>query len=147
MGLDFGVPLTDGGRRRASVRAAEARSKELLSQYVEAFVKATNEVSTRIDVERLKSVQMDKIALRYAASQNTLRYSRERYQNGALEYLQVLLALQSVQEVERVQLQEQSLLLQNRISLHQALGQPWRIVVDENNHLSLITRSKEDHDH
>jgi multidrug efflux system outer membrane protein len=146
IGLDANLPLTDGGRRRAQIRQAEARSKELLQRYIEQFVAAANEVATLSDVEELKLLQLEKIALRFDASQNTLKYSRERYQNGALEYLQVLLALQTVQEVERIQLEEQARLLQNRITLHQALGQPWRVRLTETNNLRLYLPERKPND-
>ena len=60
-----------------------------------------------------------------ALAQSTLDVSRARYANGQLDYLNVLIAVQSLQALERRLIGEQRALLAIRAELYRALGGRW----------------------
>ncbi|MCB0317826.1 MAG: efflux transporter outer membrane subunit [Bdellovibrionales bacterium] len=120
------LPLIDGGRRRAVVRLNESQVNEQIKLFDNQFIIALADVETAISKEKSQAelVKLLKQQLVYAKA--TLDESQNRYRHGLTEYIQVVLALQSLQSLERRYVNESANLLNARVKLHLAIGGRWQ---------------------
>ncbi len=119
------APLFDGGRRRAEVDRAQARTDELLWGYRQTVYTAIKEVEDALISEARQREHIEGLELVMAASQRALEEAVERYRNGLSDYLPVLTQLLAVQDLERDLIRQRSALLQYRLGLYRALGGAW----------------------
>lgn len=116
------LPIIDGGRRRAVVRQRDARVDELIAQYSSDVLEVLIEVENALVNEKFQIELLGKLEKQLADARVTLRESRSRYLNGLSEYLDVSIALQTVQSLERRIVSEKRALLVARVRLYLALG-------------------------
>jgi NodT family efflux transporter outer membrane factor (OMF) lipoprotein len=116
------LPLIDGGRRRAVVRQKDARVEELMAQYSSDIISVFIEVENALLTEKYQAEFLSKLNKQLEDARATLRESRSRYINGLTEYLDVTIALQTVQSLERRIISEKRALLVARVRLYLALG-------------------------
>ena len=116
------TPLIDGGRRRAEVARRQAVVQELLDGFAQAYLDALLDVENSLIEERRQLELLERLGEEFELAQSTLNESRSRYANGLNDYLSVLVALQSVQNLERRLVSETQRLLVVRSDLYRALG-------------------------
>jgi len=121
------APLLDGGRRAAEVDRTRAVASERLHQYGQAVLDAFQEVEDALVQEHRQAQYLENVTLRVGLAREELRRTRERYLNGATDYLPVLASIQGLQLLERQQLEEQRKLIEYRIDLYRALGGGWKL--------------------
>ncbi|MCB0345152.1 MAG: efflux transporter outer membrane subunit [Bdellovibrionales bacterium] len=119
------VPLVDGGRRRAEVRRQTARAEELWHSFADTYLNALGDVEASIAREYWQGKLLERLSSQFKLSQATLRESKSRYINGLTDYVDVIVAVQASQEVERRVLTETRELLVTRARLYRALGGRW----------------------
>lgn len=119
------LPLIDGGRRRAAVRSQEARVEEALAAYANASLSAIQEVEDALNDERAQVELLEIVERRLSIARQLQLETRNRYLNGLLSYLDVIIATQSLQALERQQLSTRRNLLAARVRLQRALGGSW----------------------
>jgi len=118
-------PIFDGGYRKAEVEKARGVVDQRLAEYKETVFTAFKEVEDALIREtwqqkfiKARNVQLD--AARVSLSEAVSRYSQ-----GLADYLPVLSALLSVQDLELALADEETNLLLYRVALHRALGGSW----------------------
>jgi len=121
------APLFDAGRRKADEERARAAANESLRRLQKVYLTALREVEDALARERRQTEHIKALELRLESSKHALNLSRERYRNGAIDYLPVLINLQTVQGLERALIQARRLLIIHRINLHRALAGGWEI--------------------
>ena len=99
--LGLQLPLTDGGRRRAEAERLRAETRERLESYAETVRQAMREVYDARVLEMHQAETVLRLQEELTAARNTLKQSRDRYENGLVDYLSVLSALSRVQQLER----------------------------------------------
>lgn len=124
VGGDILTPIIDGGRRRAEVDRQKAVVCELLHQFRERFLVAIREVEDAIVQEKYQLELIEKIEKQLKIAHRSLSEARLRYANGLDDYLSVIAALQSLQNLERREVSERKGLLVIRSNLYRALGGP-----------------------
>jgi outer membrane protein TolC len=118
-------PLFDAGRRQAEVERTEAVLSQLVNQYSQTVLEALQDVEDALTQEAHQA--------RYLASlQDQLRLARvvrqktyDRYKRGQFDYLRVLEALRTEQQLEVSELAAQRLLLEHRIDLCRSIAGTW----------------------
>jgi outer membrane protein TolC len=118
----FGLPLFDGGRRRAVVAERKARVDELLASLSSAYLETYTEIQDSISLLTQRALLVEAISRQLEQATLTLKESELRYLNGASEYLQVVTALQAHQLLERRLISEQSALAEAHIRYAAAIG-------------------------
>jgi len=118
-------PVFDGGRRKAEVDRTRAVVRERLDAYGQAVLVAVQEVQDALVQERRQKEFLDEVEGQVTLAGATLREARMRYLNGLSDYLPVLAALQSLQELERGRLTARRNLLSFRVELYRAMGGAW----------------------
>ncbi len=119
------LPALDGGRRAAEANRHRAVVEERFYAWESALLAACAEVEDSLVAERglLETDRILTAQLELAAA--SLERARALYANGLTDYLTVLTALQSLQNLERQAISTQQQLLNNRIRLYLALGGSW----------------------
>ena len=120
--LEAAAPLFDGRRREAEVEKSRAVFREDLARYSEAYLIAIEEVENALWQERYQKDLLKALEEQMRISRSNLKETGNRYRQGLTDYLPVLTALQSLQQLEREILSRQRGLISIRILLYRALG-------------------------
>lgn len=118
------APIFDAGLRAEEVEVRKARLQEALQLYAEAFLHAVQDTETAIVREKALAEQVRLQGEQLKTAQELLTETRNRYVQGASDYLPVLDAVSKVHQLERDHLTARRDLLQARVALHRALGGP-----------------------
>jgi multidrug efflux system outer membrane protein len=117
-------PIFDAGSRKAEVERRRARLQEGMELYAEAFLSAARDTETAISNEKLLAEKVRLQGEQLNAARDLLAETRNRYVQGASDYLPVLDAVSKVHQLERDHLAGRRELLQARVAMHRALGGP-----------------------
>lgn len=116
------APLIYGGRLSAEVDRAEAVKNQLLFEYGQAVLIAFEEVENALFQEKKQRERLEVLERRLELATKTAGQLRIEFLNGLSPYLDVLLALDEQQQLEREMLEGQQELLEIRIGLYRALA-------------------------
>jgi NodT family efflux transporter outer membrane factor (OMF) lipoprotein len=116
------LPLIDGGRRRAETDRAGAALRVAINDYEQTMLDAIREVEDALSAEQRQRERLASLREQLDLAEQVLERIRSRYTRGATDYLDVLDALVSKQELERQVLTARRELLQNRVTLHRTLA-------------------------
>ncbi len=116
------MPLIDGGRRIAEVERSQAVSAEAVNNYANALLNAVQEVENALIQEHQQYQLTLNLNKQVQLSQLATVQIRSRYVYGAMDFLRVLSALLSQQNLERNRLLAQQQLIDYRINLYRALA-------------------------
>ncbi|MDA1272480.1 MAG: TolC family protein [Verrucomicrobia bacterium] len=128
---DFGVwalagnlsqPLLQGGRLRAGVNLAVARTRQALANYRKTALTAFAEVETALAAENYLSNREKTLVSATNQAQAALRLSHERYTAGVEPFLVVLESERRAFEAEGLLIAVRRQRIENRVELHVALG-------------------------
>jgi outer membrane protein, multidrug efflux system len=127
--------LIDGNRRAAEVDRTRAVVDENLLLYKETVLKAIKDVENSLVSETKQQEHIDALLIEIDAARKALVEARERYLKGIDDYLPVLTQTQTVQKLERDLVQQQAVLIVDRVSLYRALGGSWTMALQPNTDL------------
>ncbi|WP_319585007.1 efflux transporter outer membrane subunit [uncultured Pseudodesulfovibrio sp.] len=118
-------PIFDGGYRKAEVDKARAVVDERLAAYKSTVFTAFKEVEDALTEEKWQKEYLVALSAQLEASRVSLREAVSRYAQGLDDYLPVLSALMSVQDLEVTMATERNNLMLYRVALYRALGGTW----------------------
>ena len=118
-------PIFDGGYRKAEVDKARAVVDERLGAYKSTVYTAFKEVEDALVEEKWQKRYLEALSAQQEASRVSLREAVSRYTQGLDDYLPVLSALMSVQDLEVTMATERTNLMLYRVALYRALGGTW----------------------
>ena len=118
-------PLFDGFQRRAEVDRTKAVLQDQVLAYGQTVLTAFQEVEDALVREEKQRERLKELDKQVAIAQETLEQAKSQYVNGLSDYLPVLNALTSLQNVEQAQVAARRSLLSFRIQLYRALGGDW----------------------
>lgn len=122
--------LFEGGRRQAAVARTEAVARERLHQYGQTYLNAIREVRDAWIQERQQKELLRSREEQLRSADLVLSLARKRYTEGAVDYLRVLTALQSLQRLQVEHVDERLELLNRRVALYRSLGGTWTRALD-----------------
>ncbi|MEL6303108.1 MAG: efflux transporter outer membrane subunit [Pseudomonadota bacterium] len=118
-------PIFDAGSLRANARRAAARVQELELIYLNQVNTAFSEVENAISNAEALAERLAAAERNIEASNNALTRSFEAYGLGLVDYTSVLESQQRAFDAQSNLVQIRAALLNNRISLYEALGGPF----------------------
>ena len=121
------APVFDGRRRKSEVERTRAVASERLHSFEKTVLNALKEVENALAQERRQAEFVASLNEQVEIARQTVEFTRERYINGATDYLPVLIALRTLQRLERDQLEAQRRLITFRINLYRALAGGWEL--------------------
>jgi multidrug efflux system outer membrane protein len=120
------VPLFEGGRHRANLKAAEARFEQTVAAYRGTILIAFREVEDSLsDLETL-AAQGAAVSRALASARDTVSLAAERYNRGLSSYLEVVDAQRLALQAERTEVQLRGQRAVSTILLAKALGGGWK---------------------
>jgi len=126
IGPEAAVTLFDGGYRRAVVASVRARFDEAANTYRASVLTAFQQVEDALAENRLLQQEHDQQQAARVAAERALALSQNRYENGAVNYLQVVASQIAALQAQRATLDLESRELQANVNLVRALGGGWQ---------------------
>jgi NodT family efflux transporter outer membrane factor (OMF) lipoprotein len=125
IGPRFSLALFDAGRRHAIDQQAQAAFAEAADHYRSATLAAFQQVEDNLALLRLLSEEAKQENAAVAAAQNTLHLAMDRYQNGAVNYLEVVDSQTAALQAQRTLLILRDRQLRASVGLIRAVGGGW----------------------
>ncbi len=125
VGPSVSLPLFEGGKRRATVRQAEASYAETVARYRETVLTAFAQVEDQLAAQRLLAEGYAQEAAALRAARRQLEIATNRYRSGLVTYLQVAVAQNAVMERDRAVARLRGLRYVAAVALVKALGGGW----------------------
>jgi len=131
-GPTFRWALFQGGRIRSNIQAEEARTEQAMLQYQQTVLLALEDVENAFvgfhqEKDRLKFIQQSVVSAEKSVSQ-----VRTLYENGLVNFLNVLDAERSLAEQHDFLAQSAGQLSRNIVSIYRSLGGGWDIPDEDN---------------
>ncbi len=126
IGPQAALTLFDGDYRRAVAAGARARFDEAANEYRASVLTAFQQVEDALAENRLLQQEHDQQQAARVAAERALSLSLNRYENGAVNYLQVVAAQIAALQAQRATLDLESRELQASVNLVRALGGGWQ---------------------
>ena len=126
IGPQGALTLFDAGYRRAAVASARAQFDESTNNYRSSVLTAFQEVEDALAQDRLLQQEAAQEQAARSAAERALALSLNRYENGAVNYLQVVTAQIAALQAQRTALDLQTRELQASVNLVRALGGGWQ---------------------
>jgi len=124
-GPSISVPVFQGGRNTASLKAAEARYEQNVAAYRGSVLNAFREVEDSLSDLSTLAVQGEAVNRALTSARDTTTLAQERYQRGLTSYLDVVDAQRAALQAERQDVQLRGQRAVSTILLAKALGGGW----------------------
>lgn len=118
-------PLLDGGRREAEVDRTLAVTSEAINGYAGVVLGALHEVETALAQERQQRAYLESLDRQFETAGGVVERVRDSYLSGQSEYLNVLDAQTTRQQLELQRLEARRVLIGYRVALARALAGGW----------------------
>ncbi|MCW5211108.1 TolC family protein, partial [Desulfobulbus sp. N3] len=116
------APLVDWDQKKNEVERQKAKVAEKMAAWSQAYLEAVEEVENSLCQEQEQSKLLVALEEQLRVAESLLEQTRNRYLHGVSDYLPVLSALVSVQNLERSLIRQQRVHLSYRLQLYHALG-------------------------
>ncbi|MFO1512840.1 MAG: efflux transporter outer membrane subunit [Verrucomicrobiota bacterium] len=124
-GPSITVPVFQGGRNQANLKAAEARYEQNVATYRGSVLNAFREVEDSLSDLRTLALQAEAVNRGLVSARDTVSLASERYQKGLTSYLDVVDAEREALKAERQDVQLRGDRAVSTILLAKALGGGW----------------------
>ena len=120
------TPVFAGGRLKAGVDAAKARTEQAAANYAQVILVAMREVEDSLVEQQLLTERLEQLKVRLVEATSAERLARSRYQRGLEKILIVIDTEQRRRLAENEIALTMGELYNARINLYLALGGDWR---------------------
>jgi len=125
-GPSITMPVLDGGRNKANLKASEARSEQSLAAYRASVLTAFREVEDALSNLSTLATQREAVTRSIISAQDTATLAADRYQTGLTNYLDVVDAQRTALDAERQAARLDGQRAVSTILLAKALGGGWQ---------------------
>jgi len=133
VGLSATQTLYDAGKTQASVNAAKAANTQAVASYKQTVLNAFEEVENSLHTQKSLAQASQSLAVAVKSSKNALSLSQARYETGAANHLEYLLAQQTYLGYARQDVQNKGQQLLNSVLIVKAMGGGWTGEVSTSN--------------
>jgi multidrug efflux system outer membrane protein len=124
-------PVFEGGRIIYKVKGAEARKEQALFNYEQTILNALKEVNDALVGYRNSDIELDIQTRQVAVLKDYLRLAELQYDEGLVEYLNVLDAQRQLFDAQLAQAQTQGKHFLNLVGLYKTLGGGWVVEAEK----------------
>jgi len=125
LGPSIHVPIFEGGRNQANLKAAKARYEQSIASYRGTVLNAFREVEDSLSDLSTLTAQGEAVNRALVSARDTATLASQRYQQGLTSYLDVVDAQRAALQAERTEVQLNGQRAVSTILLAKALGGGW----------------------
>ena len=125
VGPSITLPIFEGGRLKGTLHLREAQQQEAAILYQRTVLDAWREVDDALVVYDAEQRRRDRLKKVVSLNQNALSIARQRYKEGAVDFLNVLNVQKQLLDSQSDLEQSQANAAANLITLCKALGGGW----------------------
>lgn len=116
------MPLFNWGKLQANIESKDAQFEQAFFAYQSTVLTAFQEVENAVVSYRNESKRYESLSKAMLSNKTTLNLATERYKTGFTNFLDVLQAQQATYQNQIQQIESLSILAQQNVALHKALG-------------------------
>ena len=124
-GPNISIPIFQGGRLRGQLQLARVDQQEAAVSYQRTVLSAWHDVDNALVAYAAEQARRDALVRSVAQNQRALALSRDRYQQGLSDFLNVLTAERSLLAAQQDLTNSTIMVTQNMVQLYKALGGGW----------------------
>jgi len=128
VGPQIDVPLFEGGRLRAMLRLRKSEQREAATNYQRVVLQAWQDVDNALTAYAQAQKQREQTVHVLAESKKALDAARQQFQQGQIDFLNVLTAQNEVLQAQDALSQSDTDIADDLVSLYRALGGGWETV-------------------
>ena len=121
------TPLFNWGKLQANIESKDAQFEQAFLSYQSTVLTAFQEVENALVSYRNESKRHDALSQAILSNQTALDLATERYKKGLTNFLDVLQAQQTIYQAKIQQIESLSIIAQQNVALHKALGGDTRL--------------------
>ena len=125
-------PLFDAGLRKAEAQRTRAVLSEKLNNYSQSVLEALQETEDAISQEHYQRQYVESLQKQLMLARNVYERTYQNYLKGQLDYIRVLTALVTMQNLEQNELTARRILIERRIDLCRSIAGGWQMQRPEN---------------
>lgn len=127
LGPSFSIPIFEGGRLRGALALSEARQREAALFFQQTVLRAWKEVDDALTDYREAQRRRIEIARSVAENQSALQAARQRYSEGATNFLDVTATHAQLLQSENDLSDSDTQIATDLVNLYSALGAGWEV--------------------
>jgi NodT family efflux transporter outer membrane factor (OMF) lipoprotein len=127
VGPDVSIPVFEGGRLRSTLALRESAQREAAIAFQKTVLRAWQEVDNALTAYAEAQHRRDDVARAVGQNQAALQAARQRYSEGALDFLNVNSALGQLLQSENDLEESDTQIATDLVNLYRALGGGWQI--------------------
>ena len=128
VGPAVSIPIFEGGRLRGTLELRESRQREVAIFFQKTVLRAWKEVDDAMTAYREAQLRRADVARSVNENQAALRAARQRYQEGAIDFLNVITAQAQLLQSENDLADSDTQIATYLVHLYRTLGGGWEIV-------------------
>lgn len=127
VGPTIDIPLFEGGRLRATLRLRRSEQREAALNYRETVLRAWQDVDNALTAYAQSQSQRGEIAEAVQQNRMALVAARQRYAEGAVDFLNVLAVESALYQNENTLARSDAQIETDLVALYRALGGGWQV--------------------
>ncbi len=127
LGPSISIPIFEGGRLRGTLALRESREREAAITFQKIVLRAWKEVDDAITAYREAQLRRGHVARSVTENQAALQAARQRYSEGAIDFLNVISAQAQLLQSENDLADSDTQIATYLVNLYRALGGGWQV--------------------
>jgi NodT family efflux transporter outer membrane factor (OMF) lipoprotein len=127
VGPSVSIPIFEGGQLKGTLTLRESQQREAAILFQETVLRAWKEVDDAMTAYREAQLRRADVARSVAENQTALEAARQRYSEGAIDFLNVITTQAQLLQSQNDLADSDTLIAVNLVNLYRALGGGWEI--------------------
>ena len=127
LGPSVSIPIFEAGRLRGNLVLRESREREAALIFQKTVLRAWKEVDDAITAYREAQLRRSQVARSVTENQAALQAARQRYSEGAIDFLNVIATQAQLLQSENDLADSDTQIATYLVNLHRALGGGWEV--------------------
>jgi NodT family efflux transporter outer membrane factor (OMF) lipoprotein len=128
VGPSISIPIFEGGKLRGVLALRESRQREAAIFFQKTVLRAWKEVDDALTAYREAQLRRADVARAVTESRAALQAARQRYSEGAIDFLNVITAQAQLLQSENYLADSDTQIATYLVNLYRALGGGWEVV-------------------
>src|SRR3984893_15389253 len=127
LGPSVSIPIFEGGRLRGTLALRESQEREAAISFQKTVLRAWKEVDDAITAYREAQLRRGHVARSVTENQAALQVARQRYSEGAIDFLNVITTQAQLLQSENDLADSDTQIATDLVNLYRALGGGWEV--------------------